>query len=58
MALAGFAGVAVALGSRDHGAWHPGDRLRLIRSVFHECWPPLGAPDHATPGGDPLMEKT
>lgn len=29
VALAGFAGVAVALGSRDHGAWHPGDRLRL-----------------------------
>jgi len=29
VALAGFAGVAVAFGSRDHGAWHPGDRLRL-----------------------------
>ncbi len=29
VALAGFTGVAVAFGSRDHGAWHPGDRLRL-----------------------------
>ena len=29
VALAGFTGVAVAFGSRGHGAWHPGDRLRL-----------------------------
>ena len=29
MALAGFTGVAVAFGSRDRGAWNPGDRLRL-----------------------------
>jgi hypothetical protein len=29
VALAGFTGVAVAFGSRDRGAWHPGDRLRL-----------------------------
>ena len=29
VALAGFSGVAVAFGSRDQGAWHPGDRLRL-----------------------------
>ncbi len=29
VALAGFAGVAVAFGSTGHGAWHPGDRLRL-----------------------------
>ncbi|MEM8769622.1 MAG: hypothetical protein AAGE43_19470, partial [Pseudomonadota bacterium] len=28
-ALAGFTGVVVAFGSRSHGAWHPGDRLRL-----------------------------
>lgn len=28
-ALAGFTGVVVAFGSRAHGAWHPGDRLRL-----------------------------
>lgn len=29
VALAGFTGVVVAFGSRSHGAWHPGDRLRL-----------------------------
>ena len=29
-ALAGFTGVVVAFGSRSQGAWHPGDRLRLI----------------------------
>jgi hypothetical protein len=29
VALAGFTGVAVAFGSRDHGSWHPGDQLRL-----------------------------
>ena len=29
-ALAGFTGVVVAFGSRSTGAWHPGDRLRLV----------------------------
>lgn len=29
VALAGFTGVVVAFGSRSHGSWHPGDRLRL-----------------------------
>lgn len=29
-ALAGFTGVVVAFGSRSQGAWHPGDRLRLV----------------------------
>jgi hypothetical protein len=29
VALAGFTGVVVAFGSRSHGNWHPGDRLRL-----------------------------
>ena len=29
VALAGFTGVVVAFGSRDQGAWHPGDKLRL-----------------------------
>jgi len=29
IALAGFTGVVVAFGSRSHGSWHPGDRLRL-----------------------------
>jgi hypothetical protein len=29
VALAGFSGVVVVFGSRNAGAWHPGDRLRL-----------------------------
>jgi len=29
VALAGFTGVVVALGSRSRGSWHPGDWLRL-----------------------------
>ncbi len=29
VALAGFTGVVVVFGSRSHGSWHPGDRLRL-----------------------------
>jgi len=29
IALAGFTGIVVVLGSRDDGGWHPGDRLRL-----------------------------
>lgn len=29
VALAGFTGVVVAFGSRSHGSWHAGDRLRL-----------------------------
>lgn len=30
VALAGFTGIVVAFGSRSQGAWHPGDRLRLV----------------------------
>ena len=30
IAMAGFTGVVVAVGSRSQGAWHPGDRLRLV----------------------------
>ena len=30
IAMAGFTGVVVAFGSRSHGSWHPGDRLRLV----------------------------
>jgi len=29
VALSGFTGVVVVFGSRSHGNWHPGDRLRL-----------------------------
>jgi small-conductance mechanosensitive channel len=30
VALAGFTGVVVAVRSREHGGWHPGDQLRLV----------------------------